>query len=498
VLPPTVAPDAWQLLDLGEDQVPGASVTKAYRELLADRRPRRTVVVAVIDSGVDTAHVDLHDVLWRNPDEVPGNGQDDDGNGYVDDVRGWNFIGGPDGRNVEHETYEVTRLHAACEAGRSLPNGITCREVADAFEDRTQEVEWTLAQVQQIQAAMDIILPVLQAELGGEVPTAEAVRAIESTDGSVEQAKTIFLQLDDSGLTPEEVQEARDAYEGMREYGLNLSFDPRGIVGDDPSNGTEREYGNGDVTGPDASHGTHVAGIVGAVRGNGLGIDGVASGVEIMVVRAVPDGDERDKDVANAIRYAVDEGADILNMSFGKAFSPQKSLVDEAVRYAEERGVLMVHGAGNDGEDIDVVGNFPNRDYVDGQSAANWIEVGAANWDIGSLAATFSNYGQSEVDLFAPGVAILSTVPGDEVRRQDGTSMAAPVVSGVAALLMAYFPELTAGDVKQVLLESAVRHGDRRVAQPGSGRSVRFGTLSATGGVVNAYEAVRLAASRSR
>ena len=498
IVPPTAAPDAWQLMDVGEDRVPGASVTRAYRELLADRRPERSVVVAIIDSGVDTAHVDLRDALWRNPDEVPANGFDDDGNGYVDDVRGWNFIGGPDGRNIEHETYEVTRLHAACEAGRSPPDGITCGQVADAFEGRTQEVEWTLAQVEQIQAALQLVLPVLEAELGGAEPTAEAVREIQTTDRSVTQAKTIFLQLDESGLTPREVEEAHNAYRGMREYGLNTSFDPRDIVGDDPSDGTERAYGNSDVTGPNASHGTHVAGIIGAVRGNGIGIDGVAPAVELMIVRAVPDGDERDKDVANAIRYAVDEGADIVNMSFGKAFSPDKSLVDEAVRYAEERGVLMVHGAGNDGEDIDMVGNFPNRDYLDGGAAENWIEVGAVDWNIESLAAAFSNYGQEEVDLFAPGVDILSTVLDDDVRRQDGTSMAAPVVSGVAALLMAYFPDLSAGEVKQILLQSAVPYGDRLVAQPGSGRSVRFGTLSSTGGVVNAYEAVRLAAASGR
>jgi subtilisin family serine protease len=242
--------------------------------------------------------------------------------------------------------------------------------------------------------------------------------------------------------------------------------------------------------GPDASHGTHVAGIIGAVRGNGIGIDGIAADVRLMTLRAVPDGDERDKDVANAIRYAVDNGAHVINMSFGKGFSPRKSLVDDAVRYADERGVLMVHAAGNDGEDLETEASFPTAEYDDGGRAENWIEVGAANWDVESLAAPFSNFGRTRVDVFAPGVAILSSVPGDEFEREDGTSMAAPVVTGVAALLLAYFPNLTAADVRSILLESATPHGDRTVPQPGSGAPVPFGTLSVTGGVVNAYQAV--------
>jgi len=496
-LPPlTEAPDAWQLLDLGEDRVPGASVTRTYRELLAGRQPRRTVVVAVIDSGVDTAHVDLRDVLWTNPDETPGNGRDDDGNGYVDDVHGWSFLGGPDGRNVQYERFEVTRLHAACQAGSPPPEGLTCQEIAQGYEERSSEVEWTLAQIQQIDAALDVIMPVLKTALGGAEPTVESVSELRSVDQMVMQAKTLFLQLDQAGITAEDIEEGLEGYEAMSEYGLNMGFDPRGIVGDDPTDGSQRYYGNNDVTGPESDHGTHVAGTIAATRGNGVGIDGVAAGVELMIVRAIPNGDERDKDVANAIRYAVDEGADVINMSFGKAFSPQKSLVDEAVRYADERGVLLIHAAGNDSENIDVEPSFPTREYTGGGAAENWVEVGAANWDVESLAAVFSNYGRDRVDLFAPGAEILSTVPGDDVRRMDGTSMAAPVVTGVAALLMAYFPDLTAGDVKRILLESAVPYGDRIVAQPGSGSSVPFGSLSVTGGVVNAYEAVRLAGAR--
>ncbi len=494
--PLAAAPDAWQLLDLEGDGVPGVSAARAYDELLAGRVPARTVVVAVIDGGVDTAHVDLRENLWRNPGETPGNGRDDDGNGFVDDVYGWNFIGGADGRNVGPETMEITRLYALCRDGGAPPAGLTCDEITDAYQAEKGEVDQTLEVLDQIDAAYAFALPLLRGAGAGDEPTVASVEALPAVRPDLAQAKQIFLQLAAAGITPADIPEAREAYEGLRAYGFDPDFNPRTVVGDDPEDGSDADYGNGDVMGPDARHGTHVSGIIGAVRGNGIGLDGIASGVRIMTVRAVPDGDERDKDVANAIRYAVDNGAHVINMSFGKSFSPQKELVDAAVRYADERGVLMIHAAGNDGEDIDVEANFPSPFYADGGRAELWIEVGAANWSEESLAAAFSNFGQASVDVFAPGVDILSTVPGGDVEREDGTSMASPVVTGVAALLLAYFPELDAAEVRRILLESAVDHGDQTVPRPGVGDPVPFGTLSVTGAVINAYEAVRRALER--
>ena len=487
------APDAWQLLDLETDGVPGVSATRTYEELLDERTPERTVIVAVIDGGIDTTHVDLRANLWVNEGETPGNGVDDDGNGYVDDIYGWNFLGGADGRSVGHETLEVTRLHADCLAGVSSPIAKGCQDIAADYQAESDEVLQTLQILDQIDQAYGFAIPILQAAGAGESPTKESVERVQAMRPDITQAKSVFLQLVDI-LPADDVPEAREAYEGLRDYGLNLEFDPRpDIVGDDLSNGTEQGYGNPDVYASDPRHGTHVAGIIGAVRQNGVGIDGIGSNVRLMALRAVPDGDERDKDIANAIRYAVDNGAHIINMSFGKGYSPRKSLVDDAVRYADERGVLMVHAAGNDGEDIDPGDNFPTQVYDDGTRAGNWIEVGAANWQVDSLAATFSNYGQTRVDVFSPGVDVLSTVPGSEFEREDGTSMAAPVVSGVAALLMAYFPNLDASDVRRIILESSVKYDDDVVARPGDGARIPFGRLSVTGGVVNVYEAVRMA-----
>ncbi|MBW3569464.1 MAG: S8 family peptidase [Gemmatimonadetes bacterium] len=494
---PDTAPANWHLLDATADRFPGISAERAHRELLAGLVPRDTVIVAIIDSGVEIDHPDLAGVIWTNRGEVAGNGVDDDGNGYVDDVHGWDFLGGRDGRDVSHDTYEVTRLYAACRAGATEAAGEPCADIRRDFEARRSQAVANLAQIRQIETGVTAVYAALRQHLGTEQLTTQAVEGIRTTDPRLQQARAIYLEIAGQGFTLQDVIDQREALEGQVEYGMNPDFDPRHIVGDDYANPRERGYGNPEVEGPDAGHGTHVAGIVAALR-NGIGVDGVAPAVRIMPVRAVPDGDERDKDVANAIRYAVDNGARVINMSFGKSHSPQKDVVDEAVRYAESKGVLLVHAAGNDGEDLNQARNFPNQDYAAGGRASNGIEVGAAGWADGGLAAPFSNYGRGRVDVFAPGVFILSTTPDAGYDRNDGTSMAAPVVSGVAATLLAYFPELTATQVRQIIVESAVRN-DAQVTRPGTaGEPVSFADLSDAGGVVNLYRAVQLAQQRVR
>ncbi|HEX6964882.1 MAG TPA: S8 family peptidase [Gemmatimonadaceae bacterium] len=494
----TEAPREWQLLDEATDHVPGISVDRAEHELLAGKQPKRTVVVAVIDGGVDTANADLKGQLWTNPKEIPGNGKDDDGDGYVDDVHGWNFLGNANGHDVQYERLEVTRLAAACQVAQnggvdSVPatERQDCPAITADFEKQRAEAQQQFQQVQIIGRIFDM----LRQALNTDTLTPEKVQAMQPTDAHLQQAQHIYLQLASRGLGQAELADADKELTTRVKYNLNLTYNPRSIVGDNPHDVSQHIYGNADVMGPDALHGTHVSGIIGALRDNGVGIDGIAPDVKIMSVRAVPDGDERDKDVANAIRFAVDHGANIISMSFGKPYSPEKSAVDAAVKYADAHGVLMVHAAGNDGEDLATHGNFPTREYLGGGEAQNWIEVGASSWKGGdSLAASFSNYGKAQVDVFAPGVDILSTVPGG-YKRESGTSMATPVVSGLAALLMSYYPSLTAEQVKEIILDSATRYASQQVAKPGSDTSgeVPFGSLSATGGIVNAYAAVRMA-----
>jgi len=488
---------------MGADHVPGISARRAEKELLANRRPGRTVVVAVIDGGVDTAHVDLKANLWMNSKEVAGNGKDDVNNGYVDDTRGWNFLGGTNGENVDWDTLELTRQQLRCtKLGASIADAALksqCADVAKEYAEKKQEAEQQSMQINMMGGMYTRTVNILRTVIPTDSLTVARVTAVRPANDSVRAARELFLRMAASGIDEQALTDAREDVTGRLKYGFNVDFNPRTVIGDDPNNPTERRYGNRDVTGPDAKHGSHVAGIIGAVRGNGIGIDGIAGSVRIMAVRAVPNGDEHDKDIANAIRYAVDNGAQIINMSFGKGYSPDKKVVDDAVKYADSKGVLMIHAAGNDGQDLAEGKNFPTPVYLDGARAANWIEVGASSWKGGSaLAAQFSNYGKAQVDVFAPGVDILSTVPGGGYAKESGTSMAAPVVSGLAAVLMSYFPTLSAADVKQIIMESATRYADTMVMRPGSdGEKVAFGSLSVTGGVVNLYDAIKAAIART-
>jgi subtilisin family serine protease len=501
------APRNWQLLDDSADHYPGISLLRAQRELLNGRAPRQFVVVAVIDGGVDTAHAALRTRLWTNQKEVAGNGKDDDHNGHADDVHGWNFIGGADGKDVQYDTFELTRMFVRC-AGtpqtvteRAMPaiDSTTCGKVSADYARKKTEINSTLDQMRTIEAVMNRALPILKQAAGTDSLTPARVEAVAATSPQVVAARGLYLQLAAQGATPEAVTEAVTEYGVQSQYGLNTEYDPRAIVGDNYADPSQRNYGNTDVTGPDAKHGTHVAGIIAAMPQGSVGMEGVASAALIMPVRAVPDGDERDKDIANAIRYAVDNGARVINMSFGKPYSPFKSAVDAAVKYADAHGVLMVVAAGNDGASLDTASNFPTPAYTGGGRAANWIEVGASSWRGGdTLAVSFSNYSRDKVDVFAPGEDILSSVQGGGYERLSGTSMAAPVVTGLAALIMSYYPNLTPAQVRQIILDSATRY-NRASLVPGSksGETAPFASLSATGGIVNAYNALKMAQQRS-
>ncbi|CAA9309794.1 MAG: Protease precursor [uncultured Cytophagales bacterium] len=502
----STAPANWFNLDRATDRVTGVSTEKAY-ELLRNKTSR-PVVVAVIDGGVDVKHEDLQGKLWINPKETAGNGVDDDKNGFVDDVYGWNFIGGKDGRNVNEETYELTRQYVALKKRFEGTKKVRRRDKAayaeyqqikETFETKVaglkKQAEGYLGFAKAYKSAAEY----LKTYLGKDSLTAADVDAIRPANQQVGQAQKIVQYAFENGINEKELKEAEEYFEKALNYGYNTEFDARKVVGDDPNNLAEKGYGNNDVIGPDARHGSHVAGIIAANRSNETGIKGVADNVQIMAIRAVPDGDERDKDVANAIRYAVDNGAQIINMSFGKDYSPDKAYVDEAVRYAVSKGVLLVHAAGNDAENIDTARNFPTRRYANGgQETAQWLEIGASSWGGNdNFVGDFSNYGKQTVDVFAPGVDVYSTTPGSKYESLSGTSMAAPVTSGVAALLMSYYPQLTAAQVKDIIVKSSVKYAGEKVNKPGEEKdqTISFGDLSISGGVVNAYEAVKLAES---
>jgi subtilisin family serine protease len=496
------APSSWWMLDPEIHHVPGISTEKAYQFLQG--RTSRTVVVAVIDSGIDIEHEDLRDVIWTNTDEIAGNGVDDDGNGYVDDVHGWNFLGSADGENIEFDSYELTREYVRLQEKYSVLTDTQqqadeeweyYQKVEKEYKNTVQKMEGQFAGFKEFYDQFKKAERLMTAYLDQEELTKTDLTTWESPDEKISLARDIVLTAFDNGFDSEHLQKGYEYYNTALNYGYNQDFNPRDVIGDDSDDPYQKVYGNNDVTGDFAFHGTHVAGIIAAGRKNGIGMDGIADNVKIMVIRAVPNGDERDKDVANAIIYAVDNGAQIVNMSFGKRFSPDKEVVDKAVKYAESKGVLLIHAAGNSAHNNDEIVHYPSKNIRStGKEVNNWIEVGAVSWKGDQdLVASFSNYGKENVDIFAPGVDILSTAPDQDYQKASGTSMAAPVTTGVAALVMSYFPSLSAEEVREIILNSTVKYQKHKVSIPGTDEEIKFGELSQTGGVVNAYEAVKMA-----
>ena len=510
----------WHLLDVRQDSFNGISLNKAYNLLKGLKS--NPVVVAVIDTGVDTTQEDLKNVLWRNRREIPGNGIDDDNNGYIDDVYGWNFLGGKDGRNVKKESFEVSRVYHKYKNKyfqKLVDMDTMChktREEYTLWQKAAKELETKPEeQVNLIYLEMAYKSArkndrILKEEMQAEEYTAGLVEKFQPATTRGKQAKMGYLKfLRIADFEPEETnktifEQLEEYIESKKKNELAKAVVPPDvraeIIGDNYNDINDRFYGNSDVMGPAPMHGTHVAGIIGAQRNNGLGVDGIADNVKIMTIRALPDGDEYDKDVALAIRYAVDNGAKVINMSFGKGFSPEKVWVDEAVKYAETKDVLLVHAAGNEGENIDEKENYPNPTLkaFNNTRAANFITVGASSDPrlTGTLVADFSNYGRNSVNVFAPGVKIYSTLPGgDKYGFLKGTSMASPVVAGLAALIRSYYPTLTARQVKYAL-ENSVTAPDSTlmVPQPGTKKNVAYYTLCDAGGIINAYGAVKLAA----
>jgi cell wall-associated protease len=513
-------PVDWFNLDPNKGQFNGLGTNTAYETLLKGRKSV-PVIVAVIDSGVDIEHDDLDDKIWTNPNEIPNNGIDDDKNGYVDDIHGWNFIGNKNGKNVLEDSYELTRDYAA--AKKYFAN----KDITKLSKKDTKKYEAMiglkktidskrLAAQKNIDEANDklesiaTILEMMEGELEGKPISKENLAAISKQDPIVQAGKDLLSQilnyyptvsnLDQVlKIVVDEFKPLIEKSQNELDYGYNPDENVRALVGDNYEDLYQKGYGNNDVKGPDASHGTHVAGIIAAERGNGLGIDGIADNVRIMSLRAVPDGDERDKDIANAIKYAVDNGAKVINMSFGKGSSPQKAVIDEAVKYAQKKDVLLVHASGNSGMNNDEGNNFPTKYFIKKgwfscKKAKNWLEVGAITpFKDENLVANFSNYGKKSLDIFSPGYQINSTLPNQSYGIYDGTSMASPMTAGTAALLRSYFPSLTAKQVKKIIVSSSNKI-NQKVRKPGSeDNMVTLDEISNSGGILNVVNAIKLA-----
>lgn len=517
--------DNWFTKDPTVDGVEGVSADRVYEKLQGSRPSTarsNDVIVAVIDSGVDIHHEDLQGKIWVNEDEVPDNGIDDDNNGYIDDVNGWNFIGGYDADgnavNINQETLEMTRIYKKYTDKLNAGETLTVEEqqlldeVTQRIEDESgynqRRLNLTLELINTLQDTYTQLEALTTLTFTFDEMTQEDLASVESTDQTVidlrDQALTKWDEYKVAVERPNYsnvniLYRVRDYDEEVVSYYYNPDFDPRSeIVGDDPDDFNDVHYGNNDVIGPDADHGTHVSGIIAANRNNNIGIRGIADHVKIMVLRAVPNGDERDKDVALAVRYAVDNGAQVINMSFGKAYSPFRHKVEEAMQYASDHGVVLVHAAGNDSKNNDVDYSYPTRQKLDGSGdIETWIEVGAsARSKDEYMVADFSNYGQTTVDIFAPGHNVESTVPGNAYAIFSGTSMASPSVAGVVALTLEMDSNLSGPDVKQLLLNNGRDYFGLEVILPGFQSAdqptlVPFETLSITGKVASVFNNLR-------
>ena len=380
------APENWYLKDPAKDKIYGVGAEEAYKLLMGKKA--KEVIVAVIDSGVDTEHPDLKEVIWNNEDEIPGNGIDDDKNGYIDDVHGWSFLGGPGG-DVSDETSELSRMYhsdnryfkdkdtnnlSAYEAERYKKykemKATYLKELANSAR-QTEGLQLLANYMDSVKAASKGVFS--KATNKAYIPKNEIETKIKS------RMKALLLAYKAEDLD-KEINSAMSMTEGQKKM-ANIHDDSLRIalVGDNPSDLNEKYYGCNRYQGPDAFHGTHVAGIIAGKRGNGIGIEGIAANAKIMVIRVVPNGDERDKDIANGIYYAVNNGAKIINMSFGKYYTPNKEIIDAAIRYAAINDVLFVHAAGNDAKNKDLQDSYPTRIFNDGMIANNWLEVGASS-----------------------------------------------------------------------------------------------------------------------
>ena len=505
----------WYHKDFSTTNVYGVNTNNAYKFLESKGLKPRTVVVGVLDSGVEVDHPGLINNMWKNPNEIPNNGIDDDKNGYVDDIYGWNFIGGKTA-DVDADNLEVTRMvkkyqpiFEGTDSAKNKANQAKMPEEYAIYQKSKKLYDEKGSEAKQYYhyfSGFNNAIPSIVKTLNGKTLTKANLAAIkpasQEDSRNLQILNSLVQDAGNVGKTPKEVEEllrkeiegALKHYESQATKHYNLDFDPRAeIVGDNYDNYNEKHYGNNHYEGPDASHGTHVSGIIAGLPHGNEAQYGVAHKVaKIMTVRAVPDGDERDKDVANAIRYAVDNGAKILNMSFGKAVSPGKKHVWEAMKYAEKKGVLLVKAAGNENQNIGENEYFPTNFMKQSDEkpfVSNMIVVGASTNNSQNLRARFSNYNGKMVDVFAPGQEIYSTVPDAKYEYLQGTSMASPVVAGAAAVLWAYMPSLTPQQIKEALVKTV----NKSTVNANVDSSANFDQISVAGGVIDLYKAAQYA-----
>jgi len=499
----------WQNLDPERDSVLGVSTYRAY-ELLKDKISK-PVVVAIIDNGAELSHFDLAGQFWVNPNEIPDNRTDDDKNGYIDDINGWNFLGNALGQNIKRETTELTRLFGylsknivTTDHKKSNKKEIEAfnkyQKIKRAYQEAVKEKKAEISFYEYLLNAILKADTVIKTYFDKDEYNIADLKSIPDTIKQKSAEINLMRRLLEVGLNISKIKSIIDNNKQDLETRLNPEFNIRKeIIGDNTDDLKDKFYGNNQVNAMSPYHGTGVAGIIAALYNN-KGTDGIAKNVKLMIIRILPNGDENDKDVALAILYAIDNGADIINCSFGKSWSAHPDFVEFAIKKAERANVLIVHAAGNDARNNDSISIYPKGYYSNGKRAKNWICVGASMpKDNENLLATFSNYGKNSVDILAPGQDIYSCVLNNQFEPGSGTSLAAPVVSGIAAVIKSYYPKITAVKLKKILISSAYKPTVEKVLIPGKKNTKAcLNEIMASGGIANLYRAIQLLESENQ
>lgn len=502
----------WYFGDIQDDSLPGISLEKAYDQILKNKKGK-PVTVAIIDMPIDINHEDLKDNIWINTDEIADNNLDDDNNGYIDDINGWNFIGNKQGDINRFAKYEYTRilskydsiLNNKKEIDSSLSKVYDLalekykKQYAYAKEDSAY-ISMVSNSKQNAESFLRKLLKSNDTEITLEI--LDSLKLANPKDTILNSNSLILSNFINYGFSKKYIEDYTLKANSRLSKLLNKKFNDREILGDNPKDVKDIYYGNNKV---DAhvdffDHGTLMAGFIAAKRDNTIGIKGVSDNIKLMCLPISSYGNEHDKDIAVAIKYAVDNGAQVINMSIGKEFSLYKEFVFEALKYADKHNVLVVSGAGNSRYNLDQFNYYYPNDNENNQKevSQNFIKIGASTFNVNEkLAANFTNYGSYDVDIFAPGVKGYSTsaLPEKYTVVSGGSSMSAALTSGIAALLYSYFPELKANEVKQILMESGVEY-NFDVNVPSSEKEktqIPFSNLSKTGKIVNAYNALLLA-----
>jgi len=493
--------NSWHFKDIVLDTIPGTSLEKTYDSILKNKKGKE-IIVAVIDMPIDIKHKNLKDNIWINKDEIPNNDIDDDDNGYIDDINGWNFIGNSNGKINRFVNYEVTRIlkNSNIEAKDYAPLAY----LKNRYEERYTKALEDTSYINMVSNSKTENENIILKYLGNKALNSKNIDSLKKAhpnDTILQTAITVTNNFIKYGFTEDYISDYKIKAEERISKLLSLNYDERKIIGDDSEKIEDKDYGNNNVSQDSKflSHGTPISGLIIAKSINEEDSIEIVDHIKIMPLCISSYGNEHDKDIALAIRYAVNNGAKVINMSIGKEFSLHKNWVFDAFKYAEQHDVLIVSGAGNSKYDLNIYNHYYPNDNINNEREVsdNFIKIGATTYHVNEkLFWKYSNYGNIDVDVFAPGYRIYSTVPTEKKYKlqSGGTSLSCAITSNIAALIRSYYPNLSASQVKHILMDSGVEYtfnvkiGDTLLP---------FKTLSKSGKVVNAYNALIMADSVS-